>query len=107
MDDNNGFRDKVIAMYEHRQAFGCPTMKCKSLQDTILKESNDNTYELCLSISVLLFLNNIEINDGVLGDMAALVYRNNIKYGIKCASTSFEICQACAVSKLINNKDVQ
>jgi hypothetical protein len=107
MGDNSEFRDKVIAMYEHRQAFGCPTMKCKSLQTAILKESTANTYELCLSISALLFLNNIEIGNEILEDMATLVSRNITKYSAKCASTSFEICQACAISKLMDKKDVQ
>jgi hypothetical protein len=107
MGDNIEFKNKVIAMYEHRQTFGCPTMKCKSLQAAILKESNINTYELCLSISALLFLNNIEISNEILEDMATLISRNVTKYSAKCASTSFEICQACAISKLIDSKDVQ
>jgi hypothetical protein len=107
MGDADEFRNKIMAMYEHRQAFGCPTMKCKSLQSAILKENAANTYELCLSVSTLLFLNNIEISTEILGDMAILISRNMIKYNTKCAVTSFEICQACAMSKLMDSKDVQ
>lgn len=107
MGDNSEFRDKVVAMYEHRQAFGCPTMKCKSLQTAILKESATNTYELCLSISALLLLNDIDIGNEILEDMATVISRNVVKYSAKCAATSFEMCQACAISKLIDSKDVQ
>ena len=105
MDDN--FKEKAIAMYEYRQALGCPTMECKSLQDTILKECTDNTFGVCLMISTLLSVNNIEIDNKILEDMATILLKNNIKHSTKCVIASFELCQACGISKLIDSEDVQ
>jgi hypothetical protein len=107
MNNDTEFKDKVVALYEYRQMMECPTMKCKSLQNTLLKESTTNSYELCLSISALLLLNNIAVTDEIVSDMAVLISKNIIKYSAKCAATSFEICQACAISKLMDKKDVQ
>jgi len=107
MDDSVQFKEKIMAMYESRQEFGCPTMKCPSLQEAIIKESAVTAYELCLSVSALLLLNNIEISPKTLDDMATLVSRSLVKHSAKCAVTSHEVCQACAMSKLMDKKDIQ
>ena len=106
MDEDN-FKEKIEALYKQRQEFGCPTMKCSTLQDTIFKEGAANSYELCLGISALLLFNKIEISNDILTDLIVLVSKNMIKYSTKCATTSFEVCQACSTSQLMDSKDIQ
>lgn len=105
--DEAAFKDKVIALYNYRQEAGCPTMKCKYLQDVILKEVANNSYELCIGISALLLLYDIKLKDEILVDMVSLMSKNMVKYSVKCSNEAFEVCQACSVSKLMDKKDVQ
>jgi|SRR3972149_7133541 len=105
--DEAAFKEKVIALYNHRQEIGCPTMKCKYLQEIILKEVADNSYELCLGISALLLLHDIALKDEILSDMVALMSRNMVNHSVKCSNAVFEICQACSASKLIDGKQIQ
>lgn len=104
---DEGFSEKVIQLYKQRQELGCPSMDCKSLQNTLLEEGATNSYELCVSISALLLLHDITIDNAVLGDLVVLIARNMIKYNTKSAAAAFEICNACSISKLMDKADVQ
>ena len=105
--DEAAFKEKVIALYNHRQEVGCPTTKCKYLQEVILKEVADNSVELCLGINTVLLLNDIDLKEEILSDMVSLISRNMVKYNVKCSNAAFEICQACFASKLIDGKQIQ
>jgi len=105
--DDDGFSDKVVALYKQRQELGCPSTKCKFLQNTILEEGAINSYELCLGVSALLLLHDIELANDVLSDLVTLVARNMMQYNTKTVVAAFEICSACSVSKLMDGKDIQ
>lgn len=105
--DDDGFSEKVLGLYKQRQELNCPSMECKALKEVVLGSGAVDAYELCLSISALLLLNDIELSTEVLADLVTLVSRNIIKYNNKTTMSAFEICQACSMSKLMDTKDVQ
>ena len=105
--DKDDFSEKVVALYKQRQELGCPSMTCKCLKNVIMEDGATNSYELCLGISTLLMLHNIELSNEVLGDLVVLVARNMIKYNTKTTIAAFDICNACFMSKLLSGKDVQ
>lgn len=105
--DEDEFHARLEALYKQRKENGCPTTDCPHLQETILAEVASNSFELCVGINALMAVHQVELDVKTISDLIILVSGSMAKCSSKTINLSFELCQACSVSKLIGDKNIQ
>jgi len=105
--DEDAFDNKLEELYKQRKEKGCPTTKCPHLQDALCSEVAGNAFDLCMEINTLMATHHIELDVETISDLIFLISGKMIKYSTKTTNISFELCQACSVSKLIGDKNIQ
>jgi hypothetical protein len=105
--DEDTFNTKLDALHKQRKEKGCPTTKCEHLQDTLFSEVAGNSFELCMEITTLMAAHHVELDVETISDLLILVSGRLMKYTTKTTNVSFELCQACSLSKLIGDKNIQ
>ena len=105
--DEDTFRNKVNELFKQRKDKGCPTTDCPYLHNTLFTEVASNAFDLSMDISALMLLHNIELDVNTISELLYLVSRKLLGYNIKSINLSFELCQACSMSKLIGDQNIQ
>jgi hypothetical protein len=105
--DEDTLNTRIEKLCQLRKEKGCPTTECPHLQDTLFSEVAGNSLELCMEITTLMAAHHIELNVETISDLIVLVSGRMIKYSIKTTNISFELCQACSLSTLIGDKNIQ